>query len=127
MDDILDAIMGIDKRKEIFTLWYEVTFLRVVVNKILSFNPHLHEKMTLEEYDLIRKEAQEIVKNRFPSCTIDFNKPGWVNHEQTSPLQEDESKRKAEEALRAFRKWVEEPKTIIEDQREDPSCTPQVP
>lgn len=137
MDDILDMLMGVDKKGEIFTLWYEVTFLRMVLNKILSFNPELHEKMTEEVYDQARKESQEHVKSRFPQCNLDFSKPGCrvrgnqdilrENQEPASTLQEDESKRKAEEALRNFRRWAEEPKSIIEDQREDPSYTPQVP
>jgi hypothetical protein len=129
MDDILDMLMGVDKKGEIFTLWYEVTFLRMVLNNIFSFNPELHEKMTEDVYDQARKEAQEHVKSRFPSCNIDFSKPGCrgrVNQEPASTLPEDESKRKAEEALRNFRRWAEEPKSVIEDQRADPSCTPQV-
>ena len=82
MDDIVDMLMEVDKRGEIFTLWYEVTFLRMVVNKILEFNPSLHEKMTEEAYDEARKLAQEHVKSRFPQYNLDFSKPGcrgWVN------------------------------------------------
>lgn len=137
MDDILDMLMGVDKKKEIFDLWYEITFLRMVMNKILEFNPELHCKLDEEVYDEIRKRSQDIVKSRFPDVKIDFSLPGSrvrgnqdilrENQEPASTLQEDESKRKAEEALRNFRRWAEEPKTIIEDQREDPACTPLAP
>ena len=131
MDDILDMLMGVDKKGEIFTLWYEITFLRMVVNKIMQLNPDLHKEMTEEVYESARNEAQDIVRGRFPNCKLDFTKPGCrgsVNQEPASPLQEDESKRKAEEALRSLRSgWFKHPEDIIEDQREGPACTPLAP
>ena len=137
MDDTLDMLMGVDKKKEIFDLWYEITFLRMVMNKILEFNPELHCKLNEEVYEEIRKRSQDIVKSRFPDVKIDFSLPGYrvrgnqdilrENQDKTSTLPEDESKRKAEEALASFRRWADEPKRIIEDQREDPACTPLAP
>lgn len=93
MDDIIDGLMGVDKRVEIFTLWYEITFLRMVLNKVLEFNTELHTKMTEEVYEEVRKRSKDIVKSRFPNIGIDFSKPRVINQEPTSPIQEDESKR----------------------------------
>lgn len=73
MDDILYAIMGIDKQKEIFNLWYEVNFLRLSLNQILKLNPDLHVNLKKKDLESCRKEAQEIVKRRFPNCNIVFN------------------------------------------------------
>lgn len=138
MEDILDALMGIDNKNEIFCLWYEITFLRMVMNKIMEFNPELHTKMSEEVYEEVRKRSQDIVKSRFPNVGIDFSLPGSrvrgnqdilrQNREPESTNQEDESKRKAEEALRSFRTgWFKHPDDIIEDRKEDPVCTPQDP
>lgn len=75
MDDILDRLMGVDKKKEIFDLWYEITFLRLVLNEIFILNPSLHEKMDQEKYECCRKNAQKFVSDRFPECKIKFSDP----------------------------------------------------
>jgi hypothetical protein len=73
MDDIMDRLMGIDKKNEIFNLWYEINFLRLVVNEILSLNPELHKNLNEESFQKCRKQAQDIVRVRFPGCNITFN------------------------------------------------------
>lgn len=70
MDNIVDAMMGLDKRKEIFNLWYEVTYLRLVVSQIIPTEGASH--LNLEK---IRKDAQEIVQKRFPEVGITFKDP----------------------------------------------------
>lgn len=79
MDDILDKLMGIDKKNEIFNLWYEVNFLRSVLNRILQLNPDLHENLREECFQKAREEAKEIVRKRFPHCKITFDSPGTPN------------------------------------------------
>ena len=70
MDNVIDAMMGLDKRKEIFNLWYEVTYLRLVVSQIIPTEGA--SNLNLEK---IRKDAQEIVKKRFPEVGITFKDP----------------------------------------------------
>lgn len=72
MDEIMDAMMGIDKNGEILNLWYEITFLRMVMNKILELNPKLYEKISEQDYVKARQQSQDIVKNRFPNCNVNF-------------------------------------------------------
>lgn len=67
MSDPLSFLMtGTDNRKEIIQLWYEITFLRLCLNRILHFNPTLRHGLTQEAFDKIRKEALDIVSERFP-------------------------------------------------------------
>jgi len=76
MDDIMDRVLfGFDKKNEIFNLWYEVHFLRIVLNRILQLNPTLHENFKQEDQDAARILAQELVNKRFPHMKINFNKP----------------------------------------------------
>jgi|GEM_PF-4151620 len=70
MDNIVDAMMGLDKRKEIFNLWYEVTYLRLVISQIIP----TQEKADLN-FEMLRKDAQEIVRKRFPEVEINFTDP----------------------------------------------------
>lgn len=82
MSDMIDILMGIDKRKEIFDLWYEVTFLRMVLIQVIEPNPELGSKLDIEK---CRRDAQEVVKNRFPNAKIDFPPP-----EEPTPAKQQE-------------------------------------
>jgi hypothetical protein len=74
MDDIMDRmLLGFDKKNEIFNLWYEINFLRLVLNEILVLNPSLHENLKEESFTRAREMAREIVTKRFPHCKIKFN------------------------------------------------------
>jgi hypothetical protein len=73
MDDIMDRLIGVDKKNEIFNLWYEINFLRLVLNEILVLNPTLHENLTDEIITKAREQSREIVTKRFPHCKITFN------------------------------------------------------
>lgn len=127
MDDLIDRLMGVDKKNEIFNLWFELNFLRHCFNAILTLNPEIHKDFDEKWIERCREMSSEEVLKRFPHCKIDFFKPGEKKEEPPTTLPEDESKRKAEEALQGLREWLKTPKTIILDQREDPSCTPQAP
>ncbi len=72
MDDILDTLLGFDKKKQIFDLWYEVTFLRMVVSHMVAQSLYLQEVMTPQVIEDCRKHAQEVVQKKFPHCKIDF-------------------------------------------------------
>lgn len=103
MDDIMDRVLfGFDKKNEIFNLWYEIHFLRIVVNRLLELNPTLHENFSQEDQNKAREMAQELVTKRFPNMKINFNKP-----EPDSPSEDQK----------------EAPACTPEDQKEEPaSC-----
>jgi hypothetical protein len=67
MDNIIDAIMGIDKRKEILTLWYEVTYLRMVISQIIP-----SDVASMINFEKIKSDAQEVVRKRFPEAELNF-------------------------------------------------------
>lgn len=72
MNDIFDEILGVDKKKEIFNLHYEINYLRILFNHVLKNNPTISSCVDIEAIDNARKQAQEIVKGMFPLCNIDF-------------------------------------------------------
>lgn len=69
IDDALSHLMGIDKNHEIFTLWYEVTYLRILLGYVVA-----SEGITLHDNILqgARATAQSEVMRRFPMSTITF-------------------------------------------------------
>lgn len=76
-ESIRNMMMGVDTASEIFTLWYEVTYLRLIVSVFLSKNSEDGKLIPLneEEFEYVRKEAQVMVQNRFPVCKLDFAQP----------------------------------------------------
>lgn len=68
IDNLIDNVMGVDKRNEIFTLWYEITYLRMVISKIIPQD--MQDKINFEE---IKKDAQEVVRKRFPKALLNFD------------------------------------------------------
>jgi len=72
-----NMMLGIDSASEIFTLWYEVTYLRMIVSIFIHKNTEKHSLIPLtdEEFEYVRKEAQQLVQSRFPVCKLDFCLP----------------------------------------------------
>ena len=75
LEEILSQSMGIDKNKEIFNLWYEVVFLRNMLNLIISNNHEIGSCINQYSVDLARGSAQGEVMKRFPNCSITFTDP----------------------------------------------------
>lgn len=75
MHDMLDRLIGLDKKNEIFNLWYEVTYLRFLLVHVLQENPEVGKCITEESIQKARKDAQETVQARFPLCKIEFTEP----------------------------------------------------
>lgn len=73
MDDIFDMMHGIDKKNEIFNIWYEVTFLRMIISHMVAQSLYLQKVMTPEVINDCRKHAQKIVQEKFPLIKIDFS------------------------------------------------------
>lgn len=117
MDDLLDRLMGVDKKNEIFNLWFELNFLRHCFNSILSLNPDIHKDFDEKWLERCRELAAEEVRNRFPHCVIDFLKP-------KSPEERKEEKDKEiNDLLGAMEKVL----TPTASQTEDPSYMTQAP
>jgi len=91
MSDIFDLLIGIDKRKEIFDLWYEVTYLRVLLSELLSHNPELFKNTSEEGFENCKLKAQEIVKARFPNAGITFDAKEPDSHQHSQNNQEPET------------------------------------
>lgn len=86
MDDLIDMLQGIDKKNEIFNLWYEITFLRLIVSHMVAQSLYLQEVMTPQVIEDCRKHAQKIVQDRFPNIKIDFSLPkSMYENGQESP------------------------------------------
>lgn len=111
MDDIMDMLSGIDKKNEIFNLWYEITFLRLVFSYIVGHSKEMQALLTTDVIDECRKQAQDVVKERFPLLTIDFTEP--------SP-EMIEKKKKHFENLKFMNKLLG---LKSENGQEDPCCT----
>jgi hypothetical protein len=73
MNDMIDKLLGIDQRNEIFNLWYEVTFLRLILDHLVQNNSNLRSNCTPQLIDTAKEEAQKIVQKRFPMIEIKFN------------------------------------------------------
>lgn len=117
MEDILDRLIGVDKKNEIFNLWFEINFLRHCFNSILSLNPELQKDFDERWIERCREMASEEVKNRFPHCKIDFLKP------LTADQRKENKNREIDDLLTTMEKVL----SANVDQKEDPFCTPEVP
>lgn len=82
MNDMIDELIGFDSKKQIFDLWYEVTFLRFVLIQILESNPNLNTNIDIEK---CRKDAQEVIINKFPLFKIDFSTINEPNSDYIHP------------------------------------------
>lgn len=71
--EAMSQMMGIDKNNEIFNLWYELTYLRMIVGIIAERSDTL--PITKDEISKCRERAQELVRKRFPKCEIGFTSP----------------------------------------------------
>jgi hypothetical protein len=112
MDDIMDMLQGVDKKNEIFGLWYEVTFLRLVFSYIVGHSKEMQNLLTKDIIEECRKQAQVVVQERFPAIKIDFSEP--------SPEQK-EKKEKHIENLKFMNKLLG--LTTGENGQVDPCCT----
>lgn len=88
MDEVLDALLGLDKKNEIFSLWYEVIFLRKCLNHLIAHNALIITPEVIEE---ARQNAQNEVRAKFPMIMIDFKKPEVKAPDQNpSPTTQEE-------------------------------------
>lgn len=78
-DSVINALMGVNPTNEILNLWYEISYLRFMVAKLVEHStPHEGEKMMDHFSESLIEEArafaQKIVKEKFPKVGVTFNK-----------------------------------------------------
>jgi len=82
MNDLFEQIFNnFNSKVEIMDLWYEISFLRLVLNRILELNPSLGKSLTQECFAKARKQAHEIVCKKFD---LDKESNPEKKQEQTS-------------------------------------------
>lgn len=123
--DIKEMLMGVDSTNEIFTLWYEITFIRAVLNEIMAKNPSLHINMTEEVYDKCRLFAQNVVKEKFPLAGLDFSEPSPEQIEKKK--QRIENLQKLNKQLGGVLLGKPNHDKANENEEESPCCIPQDP
>lgn len=69
---LMQHLHGIDHLKQIFDLWFELNYLRCVLNEITVEN-----KLTLNPKSLekARDMAKMMMKERFPTVDLDYSNP----------------------------------------------------
>jgi hypothetical protein len=74
VDDVKVAVMRLDTPKEIFDLWYELSYMRVILSTLLKENPDLIKNWGKDTVESCRKIAQDLVKERFPKANLEYPK-----------------------------------------------------
>jgi hypothetical protein len=72
MNELNSIFLGIDPNKEIVNLWYEVTYLRHLLNYTITMSPDLFHMITPEIIQGAKDRAQEEMMLRFPRCDLTF-------------------------------------------------------
>ena len=78
MDESLKPIWGLDQNKEIFSLWYEITYLRILLNHIVQSNPSLSHCLNADTLSAAKRMAQREICVKFPLVKLDFKDPEIV-------------------------------------------------
>lgn len=61
--------------QESMTVWYELAYLRFIIQEIVNANPELAKNFKDELTTKARKSAQEYVRNLFSNQKINFSEP----------------------------------------------------
>ena len=66
--DVINGLIQLSNNKEIFNLWYEITFLRMYINHILTQNTDIASCVNENSIQNARLMAQIEVQSKFPGC-----------------------------------------------------------
>jgi len=77
-----------NKRNEIFNIWYELTLLRLLMCHFFEQNMEISSSINESLVNELRKEAQQIVQDKFPAMKLDFS--------EISPEQLEKNKKHTE-------------------------------
>ena len=67
---LMQHIHGIDHLKEIFDLWYELSYIRFLLGEVLLTNPGV--RLLPESLEKARALAQDVLKEKFPTVDLDY-------------------------------------------------------
>lgn len=74
-DELKARAIGVDQLKEIFDLWYEVTYLRFVLQEVMRCNPKaILEPIHEDIFDECRHKAQIFLKDKF-KIDLEYSNP----------------------------------------------------
>lgn len=76
---IMDNVMSSQILNTV-NVWYEVTYLRHVMMKILEKNPDVNKNMCPEDFGEARTEAQKQLLEKFPNYGLNFANDPAVPH-----------------------------------------------
>ncbi len=66
VQDAINGLIQLSNNKEIFNLWYEITFLRMLINHILTHNHSIAQCIDNDAIENARLMAQIEVQSKFP-------------------------------------------------------------
>lgn len=69
---LMQHIHGIDHLKQIFDLWFELTYLRCVFNELCMQN-----QLTIDEKSILKakEQAKVLMKEKFPTIDLEYTNP----------------------------------------------------
>jgi hypothetical protein len=73
-EELKARVLNVDTVKEMFDLWYEVTFLRFLMTEIINHNESLGKFIKPETFEDCRRKAQVFLKDKF-KIDLEYSKP----------------------------------------------------
>lgn len=87
LNEMTAQVLKLDTVKEIFDLWYELSYFKLVFQEMLNQNPELVKSYSPEMFDKCRMGAQEILRKKF-GIDLAYSKPGEKNENPNAPSSE---------------------------------------
>lgn len=72
MNEIRQAVLGIDSTKEILDVWYELYFLKAILTKLIAKDPGLVAIINDEFWKESRVYAKIQMGKKFPNINIKY-------------------------------------------------------
>lgn len=88
MKALMENMLGMQTINSV-NLWYEVTYLRYVVMKLLEKNPQVNSNMNQQDFDEARSLAQKEMLDKFPGYGLQFLDKVKMNAEQAPEKKEE--------------------------------------
>jgi hypothetical protein len=73
-DELKSRVLNVDTVKEMFDLWYEVTFLRFLMTEIVNHNESLGKFLDQDTFENCRRKAQVFLKDKF-KIDLEYQNP----------------------------------------------------
>lgn len=73
LNQTMARICGLDTVNEVINLWFEVTYLRILISEILINNEQVINSISPEIFEKCRERSKEFLLDKFPMMGIKFN------------------------------------------------------